>query len=67
MNGNDREKYIRDDSEFRGWMLANIEHLQSEVDLLRGDMVELKTWKVRVTTLSSAVGAIIGFIVSKVL
>ena len=76
MNGVDREKYIRNDSEFRGWVLAKLENIEKEIINHKKDEMEklvdinirlggLENWKVKVSGIAAGVGAVMGFIINK--
>ena len=77
MNGKEREKFIRSDSEFRGFVVATLDGIKERFDThLTSEMEELKTinirllkmenWKLKVTTVSGVIGTILGFILSKI-
>lgn len=76
MNGTDREKYIRSDSEFKGFVLAKLEDIEREIKSHKTEEMEtlnkieirlskIENWKVKVSATAGIVGAIAGFLVNK--
>jgi len=77
MNGKEREKFIRSDSEFRGFVVATLDGIKERFDThLTSEMEELKTinirllkmenWKLKVSTTAGIIGTVLGFILSKI-
>ena len=77
MNGKERKKFIRNDSEFRGFVVAHLEnlkerfdeHLDSEMNelkLIAARLTSMENWKIKITTISGVIGTVLGFLLSKI-
>jgi len=79
MNGHEKQKYVDNSAEFRGYVIAKLEnfetfvgafhkHTEDEMDELRRmneRLRKLENWKLQVSTLASAIGAVVGFTLTK--
>lgn len=77
----DRERMIKDEAEFRGYVVAKLEsldefkesfkeHLSSEMDKLdtvNDRLKALENWKIKTTAMSSLIAAGFTFFVSRIL
>ena len=78
MTTQEYDRYIHDAAEFRGYVVAKLEsfekftvafekHTEDEMatlEKMNDRLRELENWKLKVMTLSSAVGALVGFLTS---
>ena len=65
MNGIDKQKIVKDESAFRGYMAAKMESHSNQLSDIHKRLGTLESWKIKVTAISSTIGAIVGYIASK--